>query len=100
LTEVNAPSPVLLQALPHPDNAGSRDMDEQTKELVAVGASVAANCYPCMKHHLAKCDELGVARAEVRAAAEVGKMVNRGAATNTRKFVDELLGDEEPALVE
>ncbi len=34
-------------------------MDEQTKELVAIGASVAANCYPCMKHHLAKVvDEL------------------------------------------
>ncbi len=73
-------------------------MDERTKELVAIGASVAANCYPCMKHHLAKCDELGVARAEVRAAADVGKMVNRGAASNTRKFVDELLGVEEPAL--
>ena len=64
---------------------------------MAIGASVAANCYPCMKHHLAKCDELGVARAAVRAAAEVGKMVNRGAATNTRKFVDELLVSEEPA---
>ncbi len=71
-------------------------MDEQTKELVAIGASVAANCYPCMKYHLAKCDELGVTRAEVRAAVEVGKMVNRGAANNTRKFVDELLGAEEP----
>ncbi len=71
-------------------------MDEQTKELVAIGASVAANCYPCMKHHLARCDDLGVARAEVRAAAEVGKLVNRVAATNTHKFVDELLGAEEP----
>ena len=34
-------------------------MDERTKELVAIGASVAAHCSPCMKHHLAKCDELG-----------------------------------------
>ena len=75
-------------------------MDEQTKELVAIGASVAANCYPCMKYHLAKCDELGVTRAEVRAAAEVGKMVNRGAASNTRKFVDELLGVEDLALAD
>jgi hypothetical protein len=41
-----------------------------------------------------------VARAEVRAAAEVGKMVNRGAATNTRKFVDELLGAEAPAAAD
>ncbi len=73
-------------------------MDEQTKELVAIGASVAANCYPCMKHHLAKCEALGVDGAEIRAAAEVGMMVNRGAASNTRKFVAELLGAETPAL--
>ncbi len=77
-----------------------RDMDEQTKELVAIGASVAANCYPCMKHHLAKCEDLGVATAEIRAAAEVGMMVNRGAASNTRKFVAELLGVEDPALAD
>ncbi len=75
-------------------------MDEQIKELVAIGASVAANCYPCMKHHLAKCDEFGVARAEIRTAAEVGMLVNRGAASNTRKFVAELLGAEEPALAD
>ena len=53
-------------------------MDERTKELVAIGASVAANCYPCMKHHLAKCDELGVAAADIRAAAEVGMISRRG----------------------
>ncbi len=73
-------------------------MDERTKELVAIGASVAANCYPCMKHHLAKCEDLGADGAEIRAAAEVGMMVNRGAASNTRKFVAELLGAEAPAL--
>jgi AhpD family alkylhydroperoxidase len=75
-------------------------MDDQTKELVAIGASVAANCYPCMKHHLAKCENLGVDGAEIRAAAEVGMMVNRGAASNTRKFVAELLGAEAPALAD
>jgi AhpD family alkylhydroperoxidase len=91
---------LLPQALTNPDKVRSRDIDEQTKELVAIGASVAANCYPCMKHHLAKCDELGVARAEVRAAAEVGKMVNRGAASNTRKFVDEVLGVEDSAVAD
>ncbi len=72
-------------------------MDERTKELVAIGASAAANCYPCMKYHLAKCEDLGVGGAEIRAAAEVGMMVNRGAAGNTRKFVAELLGAEAPA---
>ena len=72
-------------------------MQESTRELVAIGASAAANCYPCMKYHLARCEELGVPREEIRAAAEVGMMVNRGAASNTRKFSAELLGTGEAA---
>jgi alkylhydroperoxidase/carboxymuconolactone decarboxylase family protein YurZ len=75
-----------------------RHMDEQTEDPVAIGASVAANCAPCTKHHLAKYDELSVARGEVRAAVEVGQMVHGGAASNTRKFVDELLGAEAQVL--
>jgi AhpD family alkylhydroperoxidase len=69
-------------------------MDDRMKELIAVGASAAVNCHPCMKYHLAECDRLGVAREEVAAAAEVGMTVNRGAATQTRRFVAELLGAE------
>jgi AhpD family alkylhydroperoxidase len=67
-------------------------MEDTLKELIAVGASAAANCHPCMKYHLAKCRELEVPEDDIAAAAEVGMMVNRGAAKNTRKFVAELLG--------
>jgi len=68
-------------------------MDEHTKELVAMGAAVAANCHPCMDHHLAKCDELGIDREEVAAAVGVGLMVNRGAENAIRKRARELLGE-------
>ena len=68
-------------------------MDEQMKELVAMGAAAAANCHPCMDYHLAKCDELGIDREEVVAAVKVGLMVNRGAETRIRKKARELLGD-------
>ncbi|MDH3351962.1 MAG: carboxymuconolactone decarboxylase family protein [Gammaproteobacteria bacterium] len=68
-------------------------MDERMKELVAMGASAAANCHPCMDHHLAKCDELGIDRAEVIAAVKVGLMVNRGAEKAIRKKTRELLGE-------
>ena len=68
-------------------------MDEQTKELVAMGAAAAANCHPCMDYHLAKCDELGVDREEVVAAVKVGLMVNRGAEKAIRKKTRELLGE-------
>ena len=71
---------------------GSLKMDEQIKELVAMGAAAAANCHPCMDYHLARCDELGIERAEVAAAVKVGLMVNRGAENRIRKKARELLG--------
>ncbi len=69
-------------------------MDEQIKELVAMGASAAANCHPCMEHHLAKCDELDIPREEVEAAVRVGLMVNHGAESAIRKKSRELLGND------
>jgi AhpD family alkylhydroperoxidase len=67
-------------------------MDERFKELIAIGASAAVNCQPCLRHHLGECDRLGIGRDEAAAAAEVGMMVNRGAASRTRSHVRELLG--------
>ena len=68
-------------------------MDERTKELVAMGASAAANCHPCLDHHLAKCDQLRIPRADVTEAVKVGLMVNHGAERAIRKKARELLGD-------
>ena len=68
-------------------------MDKQTKELVAMGASAAANCHPCLDHHLAKCDELGISRDEVAEAVKMGLMVNHGAERAIRRKARELLGE-------
>lgn len=67
-------------------------MDDRLKELIAIGASAAVNCHPCLRHHLAECDRLGLDRAEVGAAIEVGMMVNKGAAAKTRTYIAEMLG--------
>lgn len=67
-------------------------MDERIKELVAIGASAAVNCHPCMDLHLAECDRLGLDREEVKAAVEMGLMVAKGAAVKTRSHADALLG--------
>ncbi len=69
-------------------------MNEQVKELVAMGASAAANCHPCMNYHLAQCDKLGIPREEVAAAVRIGLMVNRGAENAIRKKSRELLGKD------
>jgi AhpD family alkylhydroperoxidase len=66
-------------------------MDEHMKELIAIGASAAVNCHPCIEHHLAQRRRLGLDEEEIRAATEVGMAVGRGAAAKTRAKVDNLL---------
>jgi AhpD family alkylhydroperoxidase len=62
-------------------------MDEKLKELIAIGASVACNCHPCVKFHTGKANELKIEPELIKQAIEVGKMVRKGAAGQ----MDELL---------
>jgi AhpD family alkylhydroperoxidase len=55
-------------------------MDTKTKELIAIGASVTANCVPCLKYHFAKARKAGTSDDEIREAIAVGRMVRKGAA--------------------
>jgi AhpD family alkylhydroperoxidase len=65
-------------------------LDEKTKELIAVGASIAANCQPCIKHHVGKAREMKIAEGDIRQAMDVGKMVRKGAAGQMDKLLEEL----------
>lgn len=55
-------------------------MDERNRELIAVGASVTANCLSCLEYHVGKARESGAAPDEIREAIDVGRMVRKGAA--------------------
>jgi AhpD family alkylhydroperoxidase len=66
-------------------------MDEKLKEMIAIGASVTANCVPCIKYHFAKAREVGVTDAEMKAAVQVGKMVRKGVAQKWDEEVSALL---------
>jgi AhpD family alkylhydroperoxidase len=52
----------------------------KTKELIAIGASVSANCQPCVKFHLEKAKKLKIAPEDIQVAFQVGAMVRGGAA--------------------
>jgi AhpD family alkylhydroperoxidase len=70
-------------------------MDEKVKKLIAVGASVSANCQPCLQFHAGKAVETGANEQEIKDAIEIGKMVRQGAASNVDKFASSL---SQPAL--
>jgi AhpD family alkylhydroperoxidase len=66
-------------------------MDEITKELIAIGVSVGVHCQPCLDYHLTKARELGIGDEAIRAAIEVGGMVEKGASSAMKKFVDQVM---------
>ena len=63
-------------------------MNEKTKELIAIGASIAGHCQPCLSHHVNKAKDLGIDEAEIREAIKVGQMVEKGALSAMRTFAD------------
>lgn len=65
-------------------------MDDKLKELIAVGASITANCQPCLQYHADKALEFGADPQEVTEAVEIGKRVRKGAATKMDTFASGL----------
>ena len=63
-------------------------LDERITELVAIGASVTANCLSCLEYHVGKATEHGVDAEEIAHAIDVGKMVRNGAAGKMDKLAE------------
>lgn len=68
-------------------------MNTETEELIALGASAAAHCQPCLQHHVARAKELGIAEDAVRHAIEIGRMVSRGAESALLQYEKQLFAD-------
>jgi AhpD family alkylhydroperoxidase len=66
------------------------ELSEKVKELVAVGASITANCQPCLQYHSEKAQANGADSGEVKAAIEVGKQVRKGASAKMDQFSSSL----------
>ncbi len=54
-------------------------MNTRMEELIAIGASVTANCIPCVQYHEAKARECGVPEEEIAQAIRIAKRVRKGA---------------------
>jgi len=68
------------------------NLDDKTKELIAIGCSVTANCHPCIKYHLKKGRELGLDDETIDQAVRVGQLVRRGAAGEMDQLLQDLTG--------
>lgn len=70
-------------------------MDVKTKELVAIGASVTANCIPCLKFHLSKAIATGASNRDLADAVRIGRLVRKGAGGKWDEEARSLLGESE-----
>ena len=67
--------------------------DVRMEELIAIGASITANCKPCLKYHVSKAKENGAREQEIARAIEVGMMVRKGATTQMDELISAVSAD-------
>jgi AhpD family alkylhydroperoxidase len=75
-------------------------MDNKTKELIAVAASVSTNCIPCFDFHKAKALDDGASQKEVIIAARIGLQVSCGANTKMEQHLNNKITEFEKEVVE
>lgn len=68
--------------------------DKRTVELIALGASVAANCQPCLEFHINEALRAGITELEIKEAIQVGRTVRKGAAYKMDQFIANICKDE------
>ncbi len=69
-------------------------MEDKIKLLVAVGASVTANCQPCLKTAVIEAKRAGVDEKEIFEAIAIGRVVRKGAFGKMDKFASTLTGKD------
>jgi AhpD family alkylhydroperoxidase len=69
-------------------------MEDKTKLLIAVGASVTANCQPCLKTAVTQAQLAGVDKKEILGAIAIGRVVRKGAFGKMDKFASTLTGKD------
>jgi AhpD family alkylhydroperoxidase len=72
------------------------EMDDRIKKLLAVAASVGANCHPCLEYHVGRALESGIDKSDILEAVNVAKTVRGGATASMDKLALKILSDETP----
>jgi AhpD family alkylhydroperoxidase len=66
-------------------------MDAKSKELVFLGASVSAHCFPCFDYHLEQARKLGICEGDIQESIKAGFMVMNGAGDKMKEKIEQTL---------
>jgi len=67
-------------------------LEQREKELAAIGASIGANCRPCIEHHIGAGREAGLSEAALATALATAAAVRQEAVAQLSARVAELMG--------
>ena len=74
------------------DRGGASLFTPAVKELVAIGAAIAANCEPCLKYHYRQAQLLGVSKADIASAVTMAASVKDSPHQSILRLADRLTG--------
>ncbi|HOT47394.1 MAG TPA: carboxymuconolactone decarboxylase family protein [Spirochaetota bacterium] len=69
-------------------------LNERTRELIAVGASIAGNCMPCLRYHFAEALKQGCSLEEINEAMQLARQVKERPLNDIYKLSEELMKKE------
>jgi len=69
-------------------------MEDKVKLLIAVGASLTANCQACLKTAVTQAEKAGVSKKEIVEALAIGRVVRKGALGKMDKFASNVTGKD------
>ena len=72
--------------------------DGQTRELISVVASVAANCLPCLRYHFAEAVRLDSPIEAIRAAGQIGLTIKDRPRNDMAKLFADLVSHEQEGV--
>jgi AhpD family alkylhydroperoxidase len=67
-------------------------LSHRDRELVALGAALAANCTPCIEYHVPEARKAGLTDAEIGEAIELADKIKRVPASKVLETANGLLG--------
>jgi AhpD family alkylhydroperoxidase len=77
-----------------------KSLDGRDRELVALGAALAANCVPCIEYHIPQASRAGLSEPEIKEAIALADKVRQVPAAKVLKTAMTMLGqagDGEPS---
>ena len=89
----------LFGDMPEPPAPRRHLLTEDIRELIAIGAAVAANCEPCFRYHFDQARKLGVTKEMMREAVAVGSGVKNASAQNILSLADRYLTERKTLVM-